>query len=76
MIEITWFFLVRGLFVHYGAPEVPVNVVAAYHRLDGERSMHHESKTDEKFEIAERVFQGVWLEGPGKFENENFKILL
>ena len=42
--EITRFYLARQLFVDYGAQDVPINIVAAYHRLDGERSMHHESK--------------------------------
>ena len=42
--KIFWFFLARQ-HVYYGAPDVPVNVVAAYHHLDGERSMHCESKS-------------------------------
>ena len=46
--------------------------VVTYHCLDGERSMHHESK---KFELAQCVPQGVWLERPGKSENYNFEIL-
>ena len=50
-----------GTFCSYGAPEVPVNVAAAYHRPDGERSMHHELKTAEKFKLAQRVSQGCRL---------------
>ena len=46
--EITRFFLTRQLFVYYGVPDVAVNMVAAYHRLDGERIV-----------LAQRVFQGV-----------------
>ena len=38
------FFLVRQLFVYYDAPDVLVNMVGAYHCLDGERTMHRESK--------------------------------
>ena len=41
----TRFFLAQQLFVYYGASDVPVNMVAAYHRLDGRRSMHHESES-------------------------------
>ena len=44
-LEITRFFLTRQLFVYYGAPDVPVNMVASYHHLDGERSMQHEWKS-------------------------------
>ena len=42
--KITWFFLARQLFVYYGAPDAPVNMVAVYHHLDGERNMNHELK--------------------------------
>ena len=42
--EITQFFLTRWLFVCNSTPYVPVNMVAAYHRLNGERSMCHDSK--------------------------------
>ena len=38
--ETTRFFLVRELFIYYGAPDVPVNMVGAYHCLDDERNMH------------------------------------
>ena len=31
-------------FIYYCAPDVTVNMVAAYHCLDGERSMHHKLK--------------------------------
>ena len=43
--DITQFFLARQLFVYYVFLDVPVNIVAAYHRHDGERSMHHESNS-------------------------------
>ena len=55
----TQFFLVRQLFAYDGAPHVPVNMVGAYHRLDGERSMHAPSV--EKFKLAQRVSQGCGL---------------
>ena len=47
--EITSFpdsFFAQQLFVYYlyKTPDVPVNMVATYDRLDGERSMHYESK--------------------------------
>ena len=38
--ETTRFFLLRQLFIYYGTPDVFVNMVGAYHCLDGERSMH------------------------------------
>ena len=40
----TWFFLAQQLFIYFGAPDFPVNMVATYHRLDGGRSMQHKSK--------------------------------
>ena len=43
--DITRFFLAWQLFVYYVAPDVPVNMTAAYHGLDGKRSMHHESNS-------------------------------
>ena len=43
--KIAQFFLTRQFFVYYGAADVTVSVVATYHRLDGERSMHNESKS-------------------------------
>ena len=43
--ENTQFFIAWQLVTYYDAPDVPVNMVAAYHCLDGERSMHHESKS-------------------------------
>ena len=43
--NIAQFFLTEQLFIWYGAPDVPVSMVAAYHRVDGERSVHHESKS-------------------------------
>ena len=61
----TRFFLVRELFIYYGTPDVPVNMVAAYHRLNGERSKHRVSKSSNLLS----VLQGVWLEGHEKFEN-------
>ena len=45
--ETTPFFLTRQLFIHYGAPNAHVNTVAMYHHLDGQRSMHHESKSSD-----------------------------
>ena len=42
--EITEFFFTWQLCIYYGAPIVPVNMVAVYHRFDGEKSMQHESK--------------------------------
>ena len=48
---------------HYSAPDVPVNVGGAvYHRLDDERSMHHESK-------CLNYPRGCGLKGPRKLEN-------
>ena len=43
--EITRFFLAQQLLVNYSDPDVPVNMVGAYHLLDGKRSMYHESKS-------------------------------
>ena len=64
---ITWFFIVQQLFVYYGTPDVPVNMVAVYHHL-GWWKKH--APWVERFELAQSVPpQGVWLEGPGKFEN-------
>ena len=64
--KITWFLLTLQMFVNYGAPDIPVTVVAAYdHGLNGERSMHH---WVEKFKLAYCVSWGVWLEGAGKFK--------
>ena len=45
--EIIWFFLSRQVVIYYGAPDVPVNMVA---------------------------FQGVLVEGPGKFKIYKFQI--
>ena len=35
--EITRFLLAQQLFVYYATPDVPVSMVASYHRLDGAR---------------------------------------
>ena len=50
--ETTRLFLVRKLFVHYGTPNVPVNMVAPYYRLDGERSMYHVSKSSNLLNVC------------------------
>ena len=60
--EITQFFLALQLFVYYGTPDVLVNVVAAYHHLDGERSVQH--YMSRKVQISPTCVPGVWLEGP------------
>lgn len=59
--------LSTGIWNLYGAPDVPVNMEATYHRLNGEISMCH--AWIEKFKLAQGVSQGVWVERPGKFEN-------
>ena len=65
--EITRFFLVQQLFVHYGAPDVPVNLVATYHYgLDGDRSMHHKLKSLNQ--------PSVCFRGCGLKDLENLKI--
>ena len=43
--EIARFSFAWQHFVKYATPDVPVNMLAMYHGLDGERSMHHESKS-------------------------------
>ena len=44
-LEPTKFFLGNTKLPDYGTPDVPINMVATYCRFDGERSMHHESKS-------------------------------
>ena len=44
IIEVTQFSLAWQLFIQHGAPDVPLNMVASYHTLDGKRSTHHYSK--------------------------------
>ena len=58
--KITRFSLARQLFIYFGAPGLPINMITAYHRFNGERSMHMSRKVC--------VCKGVWLERPGKFE--------
>ena len=65
LAEITQFFLVCQRFIHYGTPEVPVNMVPAYHHFDSERSMI----MSRKCELAQHVSQRVWLEGPRNSKN-------
>ena len=62
----TQFFLTQQHFIHYHTPNVHVNMVGGYHGLDGERTMHHQSKSSN---LAQHVSQGVWLKGLEKFEN-------
>ena len=71
--EFTQFFLTWQLFLEYGGPDVPLNTVAVYHCLGGERSMHYE--LNKRFELAQRMSQEVWLERPGLFENQKLEIL-
>ena len=44
--EISRFFFTQQIFMFHGAPDVDlVNILASYHRLDGERNMQHDSKS-------------------------------
>ena len=42
--EINRFLPARQLSIYYGAPDIPRNMIAAYDRLDAERSLNQESK--------------------------------
>ena len=63
------FFLTQQLFVYNDAPDVPVNMVASYDRLAWWKK---HGRWVEKFKSAQHVSQGVWVEGHGKFELQNF----
>ena len=43
--NITQFFFKQQLFVYYGTPDVPVYMVASYHRLDGEKTCNISRKS-------------------------------
>ena len=66
-------FFPQQLFTYYGAPDVPVNMVALYHRLDGERSMQHESKSLNYHNVCPTE---CGLKDIKKFENSKFKIYI
>ena len=69
--DITRLFLAWQLFVYYIAPDVSGNMVATYHHLDGERSMHHESNSSNQPNVCPRGC-GLKNQGNSKIRTSKF----